>query len=360
MKYLILNILILFFSNCNRTTSPQSHWQIMEAKTLKNYQLSFDDIIILSPESALLFGDEDTRENRELMREQQNLYQTGFAVIYKTEDGGKTWQKESFEKGGFWHTCQSGNVIYATKVVNHGRLAKMTSILYRSTDKGEPWEKVNEFIGEAVFLALDENANGYIGGLKADSNQRNAGVYEIVNGQIKEETDKIIYPAKWNFETKEILYTKQSESSDILDLFYVFDTKTKKLKEYKLPKGFDGYFTEQHGNEYWIIGRKDEECCIYKMSKAKGFELVHCFSSNGKRIFPEGLKVFGNEIVAIIGTRESGWTESTTYFSSDGGKVWQEEKLPKPQYLNPVGFIQTEKGIYGMGYSGSGSVQIRK
>ena len=48
------------------------------------------------------------------------------------------------------------------------------------------------------------------------------------------------------------------------------------------------------------------------------------------------------------------------YKTKDGGKTWHEEKLPKPQYFNPVDFIQTEKGIFGMAYSGSGRVQVRK
>jgi len=365
MKYLILSLVMTLFSTCKQNTNPESNWQIWETETLKHYQLSFDDIIVLSPKEALLFGEEDTRENRQLMREQQNLYHTGFAVIYNTKDGGKTWEKETFEKGGFWHTCQSGNTIYATKMVNNGRLAEKTSILYRSTDKGETWEAINEFIGGVAFLALDEQANGYIGGVKADSSKRSRAysydVFEIENGQLREQEEKISYPATWNPESKEILFLKQIvPNAEENNLFCAFDTKAQALKEYKLPEGVDGYFAEKYGNEYWIIGRKDEQCCIYKMLKSGDYELVRCFSSNEERIFPEGLKVYGDEIVAIIGTRKSGWTESTTYFSSDGGKTWHEEKLPKPQYFNPVDFIQTEKGIFGMAYSGSGRVQVRK
>lgn len=364
MKYLILSLVMILFEACEQKTNSESKWQIWETETLKHYQLSFDEIIVLNPKEALLFGEEDTRENRQLMREQQNLSHTGFAVVYKTKDGGKTWQKKTFEKGGFWHTCQSGNTIYATKVVNNGRLAEQTSILYRSTDKGETWEVINEFVGGVAFLALDEQATGYIGGVKADSSKHSRAysydVFEIENGQLKEQEDKISYPATWNPESKEILFLKQTDpKAKKSTLFCAFETKAKVLAEYKLPEGVNGYFAEKHGNEYWIIGRKDEQCCIYKMSKAGNFEFVHCFSSNGERIFPESLKVYGDQIVAIIGTRKSGWTENTTYFSSDGGKTWHEEKLPKPQYFNPVDFIQTKEGIFGMAYSGSGMVQVR-
>ena len=355
----------MFFNTCNRKTNPESKWQIWETKTLQHYLLSFSDIVILSPKTALLFGDEDTRENRQLMREQQNLYHTGFAVIYKTRDGGKTWKKDTFEKGGFWHTCQSGNTIFATKIVNNGRFAEQTSILYRSTDKGETWEVINEFIGGVAFLALDEQANGYIGGIKADSSKRRRlysyDVFEIENGQMKEREDKISYPATWEPESKEILFLKRTEpKAKENNLFCVFDTKTKSLKEYNLPEGVDGYFAEKHEYEYWVLGRKDEQCCIYKMSKSGNFEIVHRFFSNGEKIFPGGLKVFGNEIVATIDIQKSIWIESTTYFSSDGGKTWHEEKLPKPYYFQPVDFIQTKEGIFGMAYAGSGRVQVRK
>lgn len=364
MKYFILIVVMILFNNSEQSTNAESKWQIWETETLKHYQLSFDDIIVLSPKEALLFGEEDTRENRQLMREQQNLSHTGFAVIYKTKDGGKTWQKETFEKGGFWHTCQSGKTLYATKMVNNGRLAEQTSILYRSTDRGETWEVINEFIGGVAFLALDEQANGYIGGIKTDSSKHSRAysydVFKIEKGKVKEQEDKISYPAKWNSESKEILFLKQKEpKAKERTLFCAFDLKTKSLTEYDLPKGVNGYFADKHSNDYWIIGRKDEKCCIYKKPRKGDFELVKCFSSS-ERIFPESINVFGNNIVAVIGTRKSGWTESSTYFSLDGGKTWQEEKLPKPQYFNPVGFIQTEKGIFGMGYSGSGNVQVRK
>lgn len=359
MKYLILSLVMTLFSTCKQNTNPESKWLIWETETLKHNQLSFDDIIVLSPKEALLFGDEDTPENFQKMQKEQNLYYTGFAVIYKTIDGGKTWEKKTFDKGGFVETCKIDTIIYAIKMVNKGRLAEMASILYRSTDKGENWEKVNEFIGQAVFLALDENINGYIGGLKSDSSQRNAGVYEIVNGQIEGQTDKIKYPATWQPESKEILYMKQSESSDINDLFCVFDTENKRLKEYELPKGIHGYFADKSEGKYWIIGSENDKCYLYKKAPKTDFELVYQFELN-ENTFPKGLKVFGKEIAAVIGMVKSSWTESTTFFSSDGGKTWHEEKLPKPQYLNPVDFIKTENGIFGMGYSGSGRVQVRK
>ena len=359
MKYLILSLVMTLFSTCKQNTNPESKWQVWETETLKHNQLSFDEIIVLSPKEALLFGDEDTPENFQKMQEQQNLYLTRFAVIYNSKDGGKTWQKETFEKGGFWHTCQAGDTLYATKVVNNGRLAEKTSILYRSTDKGETWEVINEFIGEAVFLALDEQANGYIGGLKEDSTQRNPQVYEIESGQLKEQEERISYPAKWKPETKEILYTKQSESSDINDLFCVFDTETKQLKEYELPKGVHGYFADKSEGQYWVIGNKDDKCYLYKKAPNTDFELVYKFELN-ENTFPKGLKIFGKEMVAVIGIVKSSWTENSTFFSSDGGKTWHEEKLPKPQYFNPVDFIQTEEGIFGMAYSGSGRVQVRK
>lgn len=362
MKHLTLNIvMILLFNTCGQQTNPESQWDIWETETLKYYQLSFDDIIVLSPKEALLFGDEDTPENSQLMEEEQNFYQTGFAVIYKTKDGGKTWQKETFDKGGFWHTCQAGNTLYASKVVNHGRLAEMTSILYRSKDKGKTWEVVNEFIGQAVFVALDEQGNGYIGGIKENGNQRNPQVYEIVNGQMKEQTNEISYPATWKSESKEILFLKQTApNGEENNKFCVFDTKVKALKEYKLPEGMDGYFADKQGGVYWVIGRKDEQCCIYKMLKSGDFELIHSFSSYKERTFPEGLKIYGDEIVTIIGTRKSGWTESTTHFSSDGGKTWHEEKLPVSAPFKPFDFIKTKEGIFGMAYSGSGRVQVRK
>jgi len=360
MKYLILSLVMILFDTCEQSTNLESNWDIWETETLKHYQLGFQNIIVLNNKLALLFGDEDTPENSKKMSEKQNHYFTGFAVIYKTNDGGKTWEKQSFEKGGFIEICKSGNTLYATKVVNHGRFAKKTSILYRSIDQGQTWEAINEFIGQAVFLALDENANGYIGGLKADSNQRNAGVYEIVNGQMQEQTDKISYPAHWKAEAKEILYLKSSEiKGKVKNLLCVFDTQKKDLSKYELPEGVDGYFADKHEKEYWVIGRKNEQCCIYRKTETGNFELVHCFNSN-ERIFPESIKVFGTEIIAVIGTRKSAWTESTTYFSSDFGKSWHEEKLPKPQYLAPFDFIQTERGIFGMAYSGNGTVQVRK
>jgi len=363
MKYLTLSLAMILFDTCEQSTNLKSHWDIWETETLKHYQLSFDEIVILNPNEALLFGEEDTRENRQLMREQQNLYHTGFAVIYKTKDGGKTWHKETFEKGGFWHTCQSGSTLYATKVVNHGRLAEKTSILYRSTDKGKTWEVINEFIGGVSFLALDEQANGYIGGVKIDSIKHSRAysydVYEVKKGQLKEQTDKISYPATWKPESKEILYTKQSESSKIKSLFCIFDTESKTLTEHELPEGVNGYFAHRSENNYWIIGEKNDKCYLYKKGLNSEFEFVYQFDLN-ENTFPKSLKIFGKEMVVIIGMRKGTSTENTTFFSSDLGKTWHEEQLPKPQYLDPVDFIQTEEGIFGMAYSGSGRVQVRK
>jgi len=358
MKYINLIICIMLFYNCNQ--SNNSNWEIIETEFLKHYQLSFDDIIILNSKEALLFGSEDTRENRQRMKEKQNLYHTGFAVIYKTKDGGKSWQKKAFNKGGFWHTCRSGNTLFATKTVNNGRLAEMTSVLYCSIDKGETWKKINEFIGQAAFIALDENINGYIGGLKSNKHQRNVGVYRIDKGEIKEQTNQIIYPAKWCAESNEILYFNQRS-------LCVFETNSAQLNEYRLPVGFDGYFAERYEDEFWVIGREDEQCCIYKVSEIGRFEKVYCFSSNEVRIFPKELKVFGSEIVAVIGARKSASVDITTFFSSDSGKSWQEENLLISRYLNPVDFILTNNNnnnnnnrIFGMGYSGAGRIQVRR
>lgn len=344
-------------NSCKQPINSESSWRVLESETLQHNQLGFDDIIILNSKQILLFGDEDTDENFQKMQAQKNIYLTKFAVIYKTQNGGKTWEKKTFEKGGFWHTSHIGNTIYATKVVNNGRLAELSSILYRSTDNGDNWEKVNEFIGQAVIIMLNEQTDGYIAGLKADSSQRNPAVYEIENGQIKKQVKELSHPATWKHESNEILFMKQSHSSNIKDLFCVFDTELKKLKEYRLPEGLNGYYADKSENKYWVIGGNGNQCYLYVKDKDFDFKCVQQFNVNGE-VFPKCLKVFGNRIVVVIGKVTGAGTVNATFFSSDGGSTWIEEKLLKPQYLNPVDFINTEQGIFGIGFSGSGRVQV--
>jgi len=103
MKYLILILVMILFDNCEQSTNAESKWKIWETETLKHNQLGFDDIVVLSPKGALLFGDEDTPENFQQMQEQKNLYLTRFAVIYKTKDGGKTWHEEKLPKPQYFN-----------------------------------------------------------------------------------------------------------------------------------------------------------------------------------------------------------------------------------------------------------------
>jgi hypothetical protein len=333
-------------------------WLHFKAHGILESDMGFNQMLVINDSIALLFGEEQTDENFKRMQQQQNLYRTEYAIICRTTNGGKSWIKRTLDKGGFWRISFDGEVLFASKSKNNGRLKPRSSVIYRSDDLGDSWEEVKEVFGDITFLKLDKHMNGIVAGIKDNKEDKIGNIVELREGKVFRKIERIKGVHNSVFHDGLFAILQQSEESSFYDRLSFYNLVEDSLATEKLPDGFSGEFVAACEENYWILGKKNNQICIYKRDSSGQYTLVSFFQKD-ENIFPKGIKVCGTKLIVVVGHVKGIWTENEILSSYDGGESWKSEALQKPQYFDPFDFKCSHHEIIGLAYSGSGTIQKR-
>src|ERR1035437_10146119 len=97
-------------------------------------------MLFVDNKTGFLFGSQDTED---LFK--KNEFWNTKALIYKTLDGGLTWQVRDFGVGKFKYACNINDTIFALKTTilrEPSTLNIDSTYIYKSTDKGQTWSMI--------------------------------------------------------------------------------------------------------------------------------------------------------------------------------------------------------------------------
>lgn len=349
--------------NCSHTNSQK--WHIESGKGLLTKDQSFNTIQILSDKELILFGTEETPETFKRAQETGNFMNTSMAIICRSEDGGMSWTKQTFETGGYWQVCKTGNKIFASKIKNNGPLMPSSSVIYLSTNRGLSWKIVKEVPYIIISMNLNESGKGILYGRPGESRKYDNKFFQATDSLNNITEIKTVCPLRefYIYENFIIGYSTNNDTNEnnLNDHLSIFDYKSNKCVNELIDKKFDGALIYQSENTCWLVGNTGENISLYVRKKANSYQCVSTIESKGYVYFAKHFYAHNDYLILVIGSRVSNSIKNLVFYSKDGGKQWHEERLVKEDYIDPIAFCfdSIKKTIRSVAYSGSGKIQIR-
>lgn len=349
--FIICGLLLLLSSfmvlNCIELTG----WNSGYAKGLNTRNESLEKMIFISDSIGFLFGSNWTDQailNNKLGTQQR-------AIIYKTIDGGSTWNISlQAGRGIFIDAVNQFEIIYALKREYFGEQADQikSAEVYRSVNYGTSWEKVGDAPTSSKQLFFCDSLNGFI--ITTIKNKVGRMLYQTNNaGQnwspIKE--FKAMGKLACSEDDSVLIFLSSSRSDKMsFDLLIQMEFQSTLQMSQSIP--FEAYdLAIDQADNLWILGKEGSQVVLYSKSKSDGFEKVSSFSSD-KSLQPYYVNVFQNSINVIV--RESNIKDNDNnifpiglkykiYVSNDLGLTWTEENIPVDYLIEPFAFYGEEK-----------------
>lgn len=308
-------------------------------KGLPQKDNNFDSLLFLNHKLGFLVGSEQKwiPDDREIEGKIGDVFPVAQGAVYKTIDGGKTWQKNQLGIGELVCIAETTNILYICQdVTKNFSLETDKSIILVSKDFGESWEKISEVDVNPTRLFFVDPSKGFLVGKKIPpSEEKGEFVFESHDGGLT-----------WN-EVKEISYvTKNRISIWKENLIYLagpittrnelieLNTQTWLSKSYKLPLGFDGQFIATGKKGLCLLGQLNNFPTLLTLNSSFQIESKKVFEHS--EAFPSNLKCAKDNILVTLGVKSGYFVEYSLYFSSNFGASWEDHiQLPKMSQSNP-------------------------
>ncbi|WP_447640674.1 MULTISPECIES: hypothetical protein [Chitinophagaceae] len=325
--------------------------------TIDNFEemIELNNCLLLSQSQCFLFGDKTT--DVEWIDMNATSLQT--AVVYSTENKGKTWNKTELGQGYINNSLLYNDEIYISKICTNKHQILDSTIVYQLNKKTRDWRlcfSLGKYIGDLLYMS-----DSY-GLITAKKENQGYVLYESYDkGKNWREVISKYTIYRPIFDNNHVWYLSSSGPRSIHNAIMRYDIGRKNdiMIEY-LPEGFDGYFLYEYKDVLYVVGCQNGAIKLYKHNLNGQFELIYQLNSNEERIFPKELHIFGNEIFLYYGKRKSGYIEYCLIKSNDLGKTWESQFLKNPLHLDPIGFYDDNVNhkINSWIYSGGNRIQI--
>lgn len=352
LKNLSLYILLVLLFGCNHNRGG-TPWVTYRGAGLKTQDQLFETSLMLNERELLFFGSETIGAHQL----GSGIFADKEAVICKSTDGGKTWQKQTFSLGGAWHVHRQGASIYAAKVTDMPDRAYCT-VIYKTYNKGLRWDSLARIEGYLTFMQIGEDGTGGI--LKRTDENRY--VFYRVDSTFKTEKE-LPLPAYQHpvIANNNLLFFMPGGADTPADTSIGFyNLTTGQTTTETLPDSTEGYYLCP-AEKLWFICRQKQQVCLYRREQAHVFTLVKTFESDS-RLSPEKLFVTGKHIALVLGQIKGMGFTYEVFTSDDGGLTWQQDDVDTPfEFLCPTFVLSADSlRLAGAAYALMGRVTVRQ
>lgn len=352
MKGLLLGLFIVI-SCSNQNRNNMNQWSVIQATGLKKNNEEFNSMLFINGKDGFLFG---TNYSDEIILNKKFNEQS--AVIYRTEDGGRNWIGNEICKGRFVSSFNMDDTVFALgnncSKENYALINE--SFLYVSFDKGIKWKLVYRFpfyvrniffvgknTGIAITTDLVQNDSVWHISKTIDGGKSWHEIYKDVDI-----TNPFLFKSDlWYLSKNPVTNSSNKHEENLIKI----NTANESLTKEKVPDGFNAESFTITKDNIFIAGMKDNKVSIYKRVREDICERIKDFSE--ENLFPQSIHTYDKAITLIATKLKQFSTDYKIYMSLDSGKTWREDKLPIPEYFNPIAFYMNRM----WGYAGSGRVQ---
>jgi hypothetical protein len=348
MRLLIFISIItnLFLSSCNSNRKVQ----ILNSKGLDNDNLRLNSILFLNFDTGFIAGSIDSVFSTHKSDTFANLKRN--AVIFKTNDGGATWQKMELGTGFIRNIIKSGEKLFLFKESEN---YTTTSVLY-SNNNGDGWYEIKSipnqiqyfFYKDSSFYAIAVGEDSVKSKLSISND--NCQTWQAVTN-----FNVIVYDCVLHNE--DLIYITSNYFGDTKKFIVVYNLKSLDTKAIALPNGFDFDFLTNHDNDLRIGGKKDDSIVIYKIGEM-GLERECSYIERNRKVFLQGFYNHNNSNWLILGMRTNFDVRNKILKTTDHGKNWEEVYFAIDNYIKPFYFINKKDKTKAWFYSGNARFQI--
>jgi hypothetical protein len=352
----ILSLIASFFMfsvSCQNKKSNLGLWYLIETDGLPTKNYSFDDMVFVSDNLGFITG--------ALQDGNDPIFETQKAIIYRTDDAGKTWQEKIFKNGCINRILSKNGKLYFLKNVHtsyKGASYITASEVFASSDLGLNWNlafKYNGFIRD--FFVVDDDR--MIINVRQTTSPLNSSwqFKEISNGF---KVEKIL----GEFNTSQIVlgqnrlafntYNRVLKRAELY--YYDFNSsKFSSISDFDF-KELENLTIDENDNIWFtIIDSSETTMSIYKISSNNLPKLVATTNLENKE-YPDDIKVNGGNIFILMGNMHNLYVSYHYLISSDMGKTFKREDLIEPLLTKPLTNFKNKLILY----AGPGKLQIRK
>lgn len=354
-----LIIMSAVFFNLFSCDMSNGEFDLIESKGLVGDNLHLRTMIFYNGDTGFIAGSSDvvaSNPNYPITDSNRFAFVNSHALLFKTTDGGKTWEKNEFGEGSFSDIVILGGVLFAIKANDN----KFDISIYSSSNYGSSWD-ANPNFPKGIYTLFSYDGN--LCAIRTDSSKLKS--YLNLSGDKGKNWsgDRILEyfpsnkPVQYN---DKILYLSNSERSDYFpDLVILYDISKDACKVIELPKSFDCYFLSRNNEEVRLVGTKDNCIAVYSLQKDNQIRFEYRIEEEG-RIFPQGYYYRNGEEWLVIGKRSEHFMSNKILKSSDNGKNWETFHFEKDTYIEPFAFLSQNNRVKSLFYSGSGKFQVLK
>jgi hypothetical protein len=347
----VFTILVTFMLfNCDNL----GYWRKGKAIGIKSMNEDLNEMIFIDDTIGFIFGSNWTDEA--ILSNKLNTGRT--AVIYKTIDGGRSWEATALGDGTFTSASNVNDTLFVLKKAYFGEGAdQVETFLFRSINRGETWEVINELSNGVYKISFCTNKTGIAFTAGFDSKFGRA-LLKTTNGGKDWEKLNIEFTDVRSFacSSKETVFflssTKLDESS--ADFVISMDLETGEEVIHKLPGFRADVLTLDTKEDLWLMGSNlENDIVLYKRDSIGEYSEIKAFSSK-KSLFPEFLHVYDKSILILVSELDKSVLEEKDkifptavkykfFHSKDNGKTWVEEDIPVDYLIKPYAFYGKDK-----------------
>lgn len=348
-NYLFLFIVLLISKSCIR--EEESCWITYNSKItgLLSDGEKFHGLVMNDNQDFFLFGERNALDGGLINKR---------AIVYKSQNFGKTWNEIINIKGVFNKAFSFKNDLYAIREIFTAQSFKDTELfLTKINTLNNHFENIYQFSTDAFVreLSFDNNKGNII--------VRNSGLsndyylYRILKNSKKHDSLFINKPIVKAISHKEKVYLLSYKNNQRYEWLYTIN-KNNQIDSLDL-KFSTNEFTIDKSGSILLLGKNNNFLELRKKEDGK-IKTVNIVSQK-KEETPKKLYKY-DEFIAILTCvidRQAlggfGGSKYNLYISFDGGETFKKEKLLVSNFADPIGFYKDEKIVV---YSGAGRISV--
>ena len=344
-------LIVLFAISCN---TANNKFEMIQSKGLDAENLGLQTMLFCDKDTGFIAGSSDIVTQNTDETSTQFAFVNKTALLYKTIDGGNTWNVKDFGKGYFNNIIQIQKRILAFKVSED----RLKASIYLSEDFGSTWEE-KIFFPLGIYCLLSDETRLYAIG--EDSSKRVTYFYHSENDGENWSNGYILNHAPFDnpclYEGRLLYLSNSKQGTYFPDKMIIFDVQDSSSKTMELPKGFDCYFLTNNANQIKLCGKQDDKIAVYSLQNNK-LQYEYSTPEKDSMNFPFAFYNTKNEDYIVVGRRRTGDVEHKILKTSDSGKSWQTINFEKDNLISPFCFINDKEKIKAWFFAGAGKFQI--